>query len=103
MLRFFIISLAATMVATVGASAGQARDGRELNQLRDQAEQGKVIPLNRLIADVSSRPPYNEMTYIGGLQYDQERMIYTMKFMDGNRVVLVFVDARTGRVVGRKP
>ena len=62
-----------------------------------------MIPLNRLIADVKSRPPYSGMTYLGGPQFDADRMLYALKFMDGAQVVVVSVDARTGRIVGRKP
>ncbi len=43
------------------------------------------------------------MTYLGGPQFDAGRMIYALKFMDGSQVVVVYVDARTGRIVGRKP
>jgi uncharacterized membrane protein YkoI len=43
------------------------------------------------------------MTYLGGPQFDSSRMIYALKFMDGSQVVIVYVDARTGRIVGRKP
>ena len=43
------------------------------------------------------------MTYLGGPQFDARQMVYSLKFMDGSRVVVVYVDARTGRIVGRKP
>ena len=59
--------------------------------------------LNRLVADIRSRPPYSDMTYLGGPQFNAGRMIYALKFMDGSQVVVVYVDARTGRIVGRKP
>ena len=59
--------------------------------------------INRLIAEVRSRAPYSDMTYLGGPQFDAGRMIYALKFMNGSQVVVVFVDARTGRIVGRKP
>ena len=52
---------------------------------------------------MKARPPYNGMTYLGGPQFDSSRMIYALKFMDGSQVVIVYVDARTGRIVGRKP
>ena len=43
------------------------------------------------------------MSLYGGPQFDAGRMLYKLKFMDGSQVVVVYVDARTGRIVGRKP
>jgi len=102
MFRTLIITLASTSLLAAGAPA-VARGDREQDSLRDAAAQGQVIPLNRLIAEVKSRPPYSGMTYLGGPQFDADRLIYALKFMDGAQVVVVYVDARTGRVVGRKP
>lgn len=80
-----------------------ARGDRDQAHLRQAAAQGQVIPLNRLVAEVRSRAPYNSMTYLGGPRYDSRQMVYSLKFMDGSRVVVVYVDARSGRVVGRNP
>ena len=88
-----------------GNGAGHHSGDRDRDQdnLREAAAQGQVIPLNRLIADVRSRAPYNNMTYLGGPQFDARQMVYALKFMDGSQVVIVYVDARTGRIVGRRP
>lgn len=86
-----------------GAPPAAARGDRDQDSLREAAAQGQLIPLNRLIAEVRARPPYSGMTYLGGPQFDADRMIYALKFMDGSQVVIVYVDARTGRIVGRKP
>ncbi|WP_447762170.1 PepSY domain-containing protein [Sphingopyxis panaciterrae] len=102
MIRTFTLSIASALLLAAGAPAA-ARGDRDQDNLRDAAAQGQVIPLNRLIADVKSRAPYNDMTYLGGPQFDAKRMIYALKFMDGSQVVVVYVDARTGRIVGRKP
>ena len=102
MTRTLIFSLISALLLSAGAPAA-ARGNRDQDHLRDAAAQGQVIPLNRLIAEVRSRAPYSEMTYLGGPQFDAERMIYALKFMDGAQVVVVYVDARTGRIVGRKP
>lgn len=102
MIRILTISLASTLLLAAGVPAA-ARGDREQDSLREAASQGQVIPLNRLIADVRARPPYSGMTYLGGPQFDADRMIYALKFMDGAQVVIVYVDARTGRIVGRKP
>jgi uncharacterized iron-regulated membrane protein len=96
------LSLISALLLSAGAPS-VARGNRDQDNLREAAAQGQVIPLNKLIADVRSRPPYNDMTYLGGPQFDAGRMIYALKFMDGSQVVVVYVDARTGRIVGRKP
>jgi hypothetical protein len=41
--------------------------------------------------------------YLGGPQFDARSMRYGLKFLDGNKVIVVFVDARTGKIVGRQP
>ncbi|WP_447753588.1 PepSY domain-containing protein [Sphingopyxis fribergensis] len=102
MIRTLTLSLVSALLLSAGVPA-VARGDRDQDNLRNAAAQGQVIPLNKLIADVRSRPPYNDMTYLGGPQFDAGRMIYALKFMDGSQVVVVYVDARTGRVVGRKP
>ena len=104
MIRTLTFSLLSALLLSTGTPALARGDrDREQDNLREAAAQGQVIPLNKLIADVRSRAPYSEMTYLGGPQFDAGRMIYALKFMDGSQVVVVYVDARTGRIVGRKP
>ena len=100
-LRFSI--LAALVLGAASPAAARGDRHRDQDHLRQAAAQGQVVPLNRLVADVRARAPYNGMTYLGGPQFDASQMIYALKFMDGSRVVVVYVDARTGRIVGRKP
>jgi uncharacterized iron-regulated membrane protein len=102
MIRTLTLSLISALLLSAGTPAA-ARGNRDQDHLREAAAQGQVIPLNRLVAEVRSRPPYSDMTYLGGPQFDAGRMTYKLKFMDGSQVVVVFVDARTGRIVGRKP
>ena len=101
MIRTLTMMLASSLL--LAGSPAFARGDRDQDNLREAAAQGQVIPLNRLIAEVKSRPPYSGMTYLGGPQFDAGRMLYALKFMDGAQVVVVYVDARTGRIVGRKP
>ncbi len=104
MIRTLTFSLASALLLSAGVPATARGDrDRDQDNLREAAAQGQVIPLNRLIADIRGRAPYNGMTYLGGPQFDANRMIYALKFMDGSQVVVVYVDARTGRIVGRKP
>ncbi|SBV33350.1 conserved exported protein of unknown function [uncultured Sphingopyxis sp.] len=102
MTRTLTLSLISALLLSAGAPAA-ARGNRDQDNLRQAAAQGQVVPLGKLVADIRSRPPYNDMTYLGGPQFDAGRMLYKLKFMDGSQVVVVYVDARTGRIVGRKP
>jgi uncharacterized iron-regulated membrane protein len=102
MTRYLLIPVLSALM--IGApAAAQARGDRDQAHLREAAAQGQVMPLNRLVAEVRSRAPYSGMSYLGGPQFDSRQMIYALKFMDGSQVVIVYVDARTGRVVGRRP
>jgi uncharacterized iron-regulated membrane protein len=102
MIRALSLPILFALLLSAGVPA-VARGDRDQDNLREAAAQGQVIPLNRLVADVRSRAPYKDMTYLGGPQFDSRQMIYALKFMDGAQVVIVYVDARTGRIVGRKP
>ena len=102
MTRTLNLSMISALLLSAGSPA-IARGDRDQDHLRQAAAQGQVVPLGKLIADIRSRPPYNDMTYLGGPQFDAGRMLYKLKFMDGSQVVVVYVDARTGRIVGRKP
>lgn len=104
MIRTTILApTSALLAAALLVAAPPAFARNDQDNLREAAAQGQVVPLNRIVADVRSRPPYSDMTYLGGPQFDAGRMIYALKFMDGSQVVVVYVDARTGRIVGRKP
>jgi uncharacterized iron-regulated membrane protein len=101
MTRFLAITLVPALMLAASPAA-MARGDRDQAHLRAAAAQGQVMPLNRLVAEVRSRAPFSDMNYLGGPQYDAQKMIYALKFMDGSQVVVVYVDARTGRVVGRR-
>jgi hypothetical protein len=100
--HFFSMTIAALAVGMIAAPVS-ARDDREAESARAAAEQGQVLPLGRLVAMVQARAPYRNMTYLGGPQFDERAMRYGLKFLDGNKVIVVFVDARTGKIVGRQP
>jgi uncharacterized iron-regulated membrane protein len=102
MTRTLTLSLLCALFLSAGTPTA-ARGDRDQDNLREAAAQGQVVPLGKLVADIRSRAPYNDMTYLGGPQFDAGRMLYKLKFMDGSQVVVVYVDARTGRIVGRKP
>lgn len=60
-------------------------------------------PFPEILASVRSQPPYDEMEYIGVAGFEMRRQIYVLRFIDARSLVVVLVDARTGRVVGRQP
>lgn len=98
MMRLSLSSLALTLLLV---SPAVAREDQEAASARAAAEQGQVLPLGRLVAMVQARAPYRDMIYLGGPQFDQRTMRYGLKFLDGNKVIVVFVDARNGRIVGQ--
>ena len=100
--KFFSMTIAALAIGMIAVPIN-ARDDREAESARAAAEQGQVLPLGRLVAMVQARAPYRNMTYLGGPQFDAQAMRYGLKFLDGNKVIVVFVDARTGKIVGRQP
>jgi uncharacterized iron-regulated membrane protein len=99
-LRFFSLLMLMMGTAVVPLHA-QSRDDQE--SARAAAEQGQVMPLGRLVAMVQARAPYRGMTYLGGPQFDARTMRYGLKFLDGSKVIVVIVDARTGRILGQQP
>lgn len=95
--------LSFALIGLVMATPLAARDDQAAASARAAAEQGQVLPLGRLVAMVQARAPYRDMVYLGGPKFDERTMRYGLKFLDGSRVIIVFVDARTGRVVGQQP
>ena len=84
MIRTLTFSIAsALLLAAAGPAAARGDRDRDQDNLREA--------------------PYSNMTYLGGPQFDARQMVYALKFMDGSQVVIVYVDARTGRIVGRRP
>lgn len=97
------LSLALAMPA---AAPAQQRNGapRVLpEQNDDRPSPHETRPLPDIVARVQATPPYNAMDYIGVAGFETRTMIYVLRFLDGRQVVVVRVDARSGRIVGRGP
>ncbi len=73
----------------------------DMTSLREAMAHGEVRPLGELLAAVQRTAPYDQMRFLGGAELDPIRMSYKLRFLDGNRVVFVYVDARSGRITGR--
>ena len=97
-----LVSGALALVACLAvpvAAAGQVRRA-DLLPLREAMESGKVMPLGQIIQLTRETPPYDEMRFLGVVGLDPVRLRYKLKFIDGDQVVYVYVDARTARVLG---
>ena len=73
----------------------------EQDDVRPSASQTRPLP--EIVAGVQSTAPFNHMDYIGVAGFDMRAMVYVLRFLDGRQVVVVHVDARTGRIIGRTP
>lgn len=60
-------------------------------------------PLPEIVAQVQATPPYNSMDYIGLAGFESRSLVYVLRFLDGRQVVVVHVDARSGRILSRAP
>lgn len=93
-----ILALVACVAAPLAAQAQVRR--ADLSPVREAMESGKVMPLGEIIQIARQTPPYDEMRFLGVVGLDRVRLRYKLKFMDGDQVVYVYVDARTGRILG---
>ncbi|HSG35706.1 MAG TPA: PepSY domain-containing protein [Sphingomonadaceae bacterium] len=88
--------LGAALLTGVPASA-QSRDDQ--GEARRAMEAGNQLSLREIEAIVMPTMP--GWRYLGPA-YDATARAYRLKFIKDGRVVFVDVDARTGRVIGRK-
>ena len=98
-LSFAVLAGLMTLPMPVNAQTSRADQA----SIRKEMQRGDLRKLSVIIDDVQSTPPYKSMDYLGGVEFDSTKFVYRLKFMDGKRVVFVYVDARTGRIVGRSP
>lgn len=75
--------------------AKDKKDGQ--TAVREQREKGQVMSLRQIEGRIV--PQMQGMEYLGFDDYDQNEQIYRLRFIEGNRVRFVYVDAVTGRVV----
>ena len=105
-----VVLLACGLLFSVSAPASQNRNRLPPSAQVDRAQEGlrrpnpvQTRPLPDIIATVQSTPPYSGMDYIGVAGYEPQTMVYTLRFLDGRQVVVVHVDARSGRILRRAP
>ena len=91
MIRAALAALALTL------AAGPAVAQREQDSAYRLAREGQIMQLGDILAAVSPRVPGK---FIGS-EFDAAQMMYRLRYMDGNTVKNVDVDARSGRILGR--
>ena len=103
--RLAFVATAAGLLLAIGPLAQTSAEAQtrraDMTSLREAMAQGEVIPLGELVASVQRTAPYDEMRFLGGAELNPIQMSYKLRFLDGSRVVFVYVDARSGRVIGR--
>ena len=96
--------LSVLVAASVGLAAAVSAPGSAAPREREQAEafkgaqEGRIIPLRAIEARIV--PQMRGFSYLGP-EYYADIGRYRLKFLRGQRVVWVDVDARTGEVIGR--
>jgi len=91
------MSAIAASVITTGAPA-EGRRGEQAEARQDMAA-GKVKSLREIEASIV--PRMRGMQYLGP-EYDPSAQVYRLKFINGNRVIFVDVDGRTGGVLRQR-
>ena len=90
------------LVAALGVAAVQpvdARRGSDQTDMRAQQSAGEVMKTSQIENIVL--PRMRGMQYLGPA-YDSRSQIYTLKFMNRDRVIFVEVDGRTGSVLRQR-
>jgi hypothetical protein len=95
--KISFLSFVAVAAMTV-ANPADARRG-EQNDARQDMAAGKVKPLREIEGTVV--PRMRGMQYLGP-EYDPTAQVYRLKFINGNRVIFVDVDGKTGGVLRQR-
>ena len=96
-MKTLVASILAAAAVLAPAVPGQAQDNDQ-GKARKEMRAGNVLRLS----DIEGRilPQMRGFQYLGPA-YDSTAMAYRLKFLRGQQVVYVDVDARTGRVIGK--
>jgi uncharacterized membrane protein YkoI len=95
-----LVPLALSALAALGPVSAPAEPAQRRDQQEafDQLRQGRIMPLREIEARVL--PRMNGAQYLG-VELDPQTSIYTLKFVRKGTVIWVYVDARSGKVVGQ--
>jgi uncharacterized membrane protein YkoI len=91
--------LVALALSALGAAAhtAHAQAGSAQHEARKDRADGVVLSIRQIESLVL--PKMAGMQYLGP-EYQPASKVYRLKFIDDGRVVVVHVDARTGRTLG---
>ena len=89
-------ALALALVSNVAPAQGRRDDQ---NGARQDMAAGKIKRLPEIESIVV--PRMRGMQYLGP-EYDSTAQVYRLKFIRGNRVIFVDVDARTGGILSQR-
>lgn len=95
--------VAATAVSPTAADAQSRSRSPRADQSEERPSPNQTRPLPEIVARVQSISPFSGMDYIGVAGFETRTMVYVLRFLDGRQVVVVHVDARSGRILGRTP
>lgn len=98
MIQKLLIIAALTAAPLLTAASVEARRGEQADA-REDAQAGKVKKLREIEGSVI--PRMRGMQYLGP-EYDPGPQVYRLKFLDGDRVIFVDVDARTGGILRQR-
>ena len=93
MIRPFFLAVLALALTGVGPASAQ----REQDDVYRLTREGQIMQLSDILQRVTPRVGGK---FIGS-EFDADRAMYRLRYMDGGTVRNVDVDARTGRIIGR--
>ena len=95
-----LVPLALSAFAALGPVSAPAEpvQRRDQQEAFDQLRKGRIMPLREIEARVLPRMAGSQ--YLG-VELDPATSIYTLKFVRKGTVIWVYVDARSGKVVGQ--
>ena len=91
------ILFAAVAASLLAAPASAQRPADQNSAFRD-AQRGRIMPLRRIEERAREHPATRGSTYLGP-ELDAGATTYRLKFLRGNRVMWIDIDARSGRVL----
>ena len=95
----FAFATGLAVMVLPAAPGADARDRGDQQTAREQMKAGKVLKLRQIESRIL--PSMRDAQYLGP-EYDSRALVYRLKFIRGDRVIFVDVDARSGRVLRRR-
>ena len=91
-------TLLAALITFMVVAPTSAQRPRDQASVFKDAQRGKIMPLPRIEQQAKAHPTARGATYLGP-EFNDADAVYRLKFMRGDRVVWIDLDARNGRVL----